>query len=261
MFTMSKTTVIQPTKEIIDSCNLIEHEIDKVISSFDELKLGYYEHQVEGRTLIILAIRHFHSLITLAKADLSLLHSANVLCRAIFESCTHCLWMTHPKDPFEGECRWVSRLIAEENFHGRLASHSNHHPHLSPFSETEKEIAGFRKKVEASLVQKGYKIEKLPDLRNMLKFIDADHMYVHYMFFSQFSHSTRISLSTYVRGYGTEKETGEKIKPSDWKYIFRIGWNSFSYCVSSFLKKTAKEGETFEKLEIEKIARMIEKIK
>jgi len=84
--------------------------------------LGRWEADIEANNLFNLAIRHIESIVELARRDLVLLPSANVLARAVFETSVKAAWMVQPDDPFQRELRWLAHLQEEVRMHDRLVS-------------------------------------------------------------------------------------------------------------------------------------------
>jgi hypothetical protein len=83
--------------------------------------VGKFESDVEALLLFNLVIRDIEAILTLARTDLVLLPSANVLARAVFEIALKAAWIVQPDDPFDREVRWLAHLAEEERLHKALS--------------------------------------------------------------------------------------------------------------------------------------------
>src|ERR1035437_2191846 len=107
--------VIPPTPEILYIADSVERAIGQFLGVSKTIPpLGKFESDVEALLLFNLVIRDTEAILTLARTDLVLLPSANVLARAVFEIALKAAWIVQPDDPFDREVRWLAHLAEEE---------------------------------------------------------------------------------------------------------------------------------------------------
>src|SRR5262249_17233852 len=93
---MSKS-ILPPTETMLQVVSLIDDAIARFLKARRSLPpLGTFESEVEAVKLFNLVIRHIESITELAKIDLVLAPSANVLARAAFEIAARAAWMITP---------------------------------------------------------------------------------------------------------------------------------------------------------------------
>ena len=114
--------VLPPTPTILQVASLIQRTISQFLLACRTVPpLGKFESEVEAMNLFALVVRNIEAITELAKVDLVLAPSANVLARAVFEIAVKAAWMVTPDDPFEREVRWLAHLEEEERMHERIA--------------------------------------------------------------------------------------------------------------------------------------------
>src|SRR5437879_3921364 len=114
--------VLPPTPTILQIASILDRTISQFLKTCRTVPpLGKFESEVEAMKLLNLVVRNIEAITELAKIDLVLVPSANVLARAVFEVAVKAAWMVTPSDPFEREVRWLAHLEEEARMHERIA--------------------------------------------------------------------------------------------------------------------------------------------
>jgi len=226
----TKNTVLPPTPEIEQVCDLLEQIIDQMLEARETFPLlGEYEANDESLLLLYLIIRDIESVTHLARKDLVLLPSAMKLTRSVFEMSMKTLWMLEPQDPFDREVRWLAQLQTEEVFYDRISKRLDAIGIDSAKTvRIKNEISTFRLNVTGALPKSYKPIAQIPDLASMMKAINEEGKYLTYIFLSQYSHGTHVATGLYRKNLGNEKKFDEYITPKDWAPLLRLCW----YCLA-----------------------------
>ena len=111
-----------PTPRVLWVAKMIEDAVKQFLLARRTVPpLDRFEADVEAMKLFNMVVRNIEAITELAKVDLVLLPSANVLARVVFEIAIKATWMITPNDPFEREVRWLAHLQEEERIQERLA--------------------------------------------------------------------------------------------------------------------------------------------
>lgn len=225
-----ENVVLQPTKDIINVCNLLDNFIHRITQAFDTIpNMGEYEAIIEGLNLLVLIIRNVEAVIILARTDLVLYPGAMNLTRSVFEMAMKTLWMLDPKDAFDREVRWLAQLQTEEEFFDRISKRlGNQGLDITDLLRSRDIISGFKNAVTKKLPEPYKPISKIPNLVSMMESINLENKYSSYILLSQFSHGTHIATGTYRKGLGNGKKYGEFITPMNWGGVFSICWFSLA---------------------------------
>ncbi|RAJ19814.1 DUF5677 domain-containing protein [Pedobacter cryoconitis] len=233
-------TIFAPTENIITICNLIDQGITDFLESLNNEHFGKYEFEIECLLNIVHSIRILESIIELARKDLVYIQSALILTRSLFETLIKVSWILHPPDVFDNESRYIAQLSTECEFWDRwikeLKKKSN--------SSTEKEenirlsMNNFKNDLSKLLVEKGYGIPKLPNMREMLKSLEQERKYINYLLLSQYTHMSHVAGKIYRQNLGAKKELSENVNLEDWYYVFAICWPVFELATELYVFRT-----------------------
>lgn len=234
-------------KAVCDHCDvLIEAYLNGVIQK--PRSIGRYESEVEFFTLLKLMLRHLESLTVLARDDLVLAPSANLIARTIFETSVRARWLLVPLDPYEREARWVL-FLRSGTAHAKKLAESEHMPKESASSyETRRSAyANFDSAICELLEKMDYQVPKqAPNIWEMLKELKEPYLYNFYVLLSAYTHSNFEAASLYKKGLGGAKEIGEFTSVSDWVVPFDVAWKSFFLAARDFLALIEADVSSFE---------------
>lgn len=211
--------------------------------------IGRYESEVEFFTLMKLMLRHLESLTVLAREDLVLAPSAQLIARTIFETSVRARWMFVPIDPYEREVRWVL-FLRSGTTHARKLAESQHTPEslAAAYESRRSSYAGFDKDICELLVKMDYSIPKqAPNMWEMLKELKEPYLYNFYVLLSAYAHSNFEAASLYKLGLGGAKEIGEFTSVDDWVLPFDVAWKSFFLAARDFLAQIEADVPEFER--------------
>jgi hypothetical protein len=211
--------------------------------------IGRYESEVEFHTIMKLILRHFESLLTLARKDLVLAPSANIIARTVFEASVRVRWMFLPLDPYEREARWILHLRSaklqakklSESEYMRESVAKAYNDRLAAYSQFDSDICKKLNKINYTVP------DKSPNLRGMIKDLNEPYLYNYYVLLSAYSHSNFEAASLYKQGLGGAKKLGEFTSVIDWVVPFEVTWKSYFLAAREFLRLIEADVEGFEK--------------
>ena len=219
-------TIVPITEEIAVKCDLLDEMIEAFIAVRENVDAahGRYEAPKEALNLFNLTIRHIEGVVTLAREDLVLLPPALIAARAAMETSIRAAWMMSPADPFEREVRWVAHIRTEEEFLRRQFQGSNSAYASSGTQEKYNSIRAFREAVTSLLEAKGYNCTlSVPNLRECLRSLGNERVYLIYPYLSQFAHGNHSSTWLYrSSGLGNAAEFGEYVGPDHWNVPLNV---------------------------------------
>jgi hypothetical protein len=204
--------------EVIDQL-IVEYEValQKVAA------VGQWEAPQEGLALGWLLIRNVATVTQLARHDEAFVTAAWSNTRVAFELATRIIWMLHPVDRYEAECRWLSFLEEYERIETTLAREVPSDAELH--NDKADAIEKFRRSVIAVL-PKGYRPYKVPKFWKMLETVDTPEMYQYYRQGSQYVHGGMYASASYSRNLGTKRTLGDFTSVTDWVLPLRLCWLS-----------------------------------
>jgi hypothetical protein len=171
--------VMPPTPEILHIADLIDRAIGQFLGANKTVPpLGKFESDVEALLLSNLVIRDIEAILALARTDLVLLPSANVLARAAFEIALKAAWMVQPDDPFDREVRWLAHLAEEERLLKAVsdsAAKSGGKPAV--FKQRHAQIRNFRTGVARALPAAYSELPGNPGVEGMLANLGQKQLY------------------------------------------------------------------------------------
>lgn len=241
---------IQPiTREVAGLCDHCDQLIEAYLAGLSERpgSIGRYESETEYFTLMKLMLRHLEGVTALARNDLILAPSANVIARTIFETSVRARWMFLPIDPYEREVRWILFLRTGTEQAKKLAKS----PHLDAstakaFKERADTYSRFDQGILEKLFELGYTVPKqAPNLWEMLKDLAEPEFYNQYVLLSADAHSNFEAASRFKSNLGTAKVLGERTSPGDWGLPFQVAWQAFYLAAYEFLKLVEANLESF----------------
>jgi hypothetical protein len=205
--------------------DIIERGIDAYVSALRNLPtLGQWEAPVEGWSLGWLVIRNVEAVIAMARHDEVMVNAAWSNTRVAFEQSVRIVWMLHPNDRFEAECRWLAFLEKYERFERAMVAEVPDRSELH--SSRAEAIRGFRLGVAARLPE-GYTPLRPPRFRDMLTAIGNPQLYQYYREGSQYVHGSMHGSSSYRRNLGTARDLGDFTSTVDWVLPLRLAWLAF----------------------------------
>lgn len=194
-------------------------------------------------------LRHLESLTVLAREDLVLAPSANLIARSIFETSIRARWMFIPLDPYEREVRWVLFLRSGAT-HAKKLVQSNYTPSIitTIYEDRWSRYAEFDTNICEKLDELGYTVPKqAPNVWEMLKELSEPQLYYYYVLLSAYTHSNFEAASLYKRGLGGSKQIGEFTSTNDWWLPFDVAWKSFFLAARDFLLEIEADVSAFER--------------
>jgi Family of unknown function (DUF5677) len=239
--------VMPPTTKILKIAETLDQAVGQFMSAAQTIPpRGKFESDAEALLLFILVIRDIEAILALARTDLVLLPSANVLARAVFEIALKAAWMVQPDDPFDREVRWLAHLAEEERLHKAISesvTKSGGDPVV--FKERHAQIKEFRAGV-AKILPSGYsELKGNPGVERMLENLDQKHMYSLYRLLAQYVHGGHASTGLYRKGLGTLKQGGEFISPGEWYLPLWSAWKNLQIFGEYLLEHLKAERPTF----------------
>jgi hypothetical protein len=217
-----------PTPQILHITDLLDTAISRFLSARKSIPpLGKYESEVEAMLLFNMAIRGIEAICTLARTDLVLIVSANVLARTIFEIALKAAWMVQPEDPFACEVRYLAHLAEEERLLRAISERViqfGGDPVV--FTEQLTPIREFRVRVAAALPPGFTELPGNPSVEEMLKALNQGQTYAIYRLLAQFVHGGHSATWTYRKGLGTLRQTGEFVTSGSWYIPLWTAWKS-----------------------------------
>jgi hypothetical protein len=183
--------------------------------------MGRWEAPQEGLALGWLLIRNVEAVAELARCDEVLVTAAWSNARVAFELATRIIWLLHPADRYEAECRWLSLLGEYEEIERKLAREVP--AYADSHNEKADAIRSFREGVIAALPS-GYRVRRMPNFLNMLKALDTPEMYQYYRQGSQYVHGGMYASASYSRNLGSKRTLGDFTSTVDWILPMRLCW-------------------------------------
>jgi hypothetical protein len=185
--------------------------------------MGRWEAPQEGLALGWLLIRNIEVVVELARRDEVFVTAAWSNTRVAFELATKIIWMLHPADRYEAECRWLSLLGEYEGIERKLAREVPSHAELH--NAKAEAIGTFREGVIRALPG-GYRVRGMPSFLNMLNALDTPEMYQFYRQGSQYVHGGMYASASYSKNLGSERNFGDFTSTVDWVLPMRLCWLS-----------------------------------
>jgi len=238
-------TVQPPSANIVRACDALEDLIGAVIAAKGQRArtFGQFEAPVEAEVLLRLVIRHVEAIIALARSDLVLVPSAEVLNRAALETSLRIVWMLHPDDDFAREARWLAHLQEEERLWERMFRVSRETGDaVGDYASWAQRIFSFRAAVGAKLKEHCTVIAHIPSSRDILKEQGDERRYLSYALLSQTVHGGHFAGSAFRRGLGTSKVIHERSFGREWPLQFRIAWWSLNRAAVRYVKVVCLPG-------------------
>ena len=242
--------VLKPTPQVLAACD----HCDKLIGAYlggvksRPQSFGRYESEVEYFTLMKLMLRHFESILALAREDLVLAPSATVIARVLFETSIKARWMLTPIDPFEREGRWIqffqSGIVQAEKL-----KKSEHTPPqvVELLNKKHMDYVYFYDAIKDALLSRGYTTGKsIPKVKEMLEELAEPHLYDDYIYLSAYTHSNYEAAILYKKYLGETKQIGEFTSMSDWVMPIDIAYKAFYYAAKVFLQLVEADMNLFE---------------
>jgi hypothetical protein len=242
-----------PTPGVLRVADSVERAIGQFVEANETIPpVGKFESDVEALLLFTLVIRDIEAVLTLARIDLVLLPSANVLARAIFEIALKAAWIVQPDDPFAREVRWLAHLAEEERLLKAVSeSVAKCGGNPTVFKERHAQIRDFRTGVARALPAGYTELRGNPGVEGMLENLGQQQLYSLYRLLAQYVHGGHASTWLYRKGLGTLKQGGEFISPRDWYMPLHTAWKSlqvFGEGILRSLKSAAPEFLTVEEI-------------
>lgn len=244
---VKEPTAQQPTQPVLRAVSLLEDAVGRFLDARKTLpKLGEYESEIEALNLSYLLIRHVEAVCAMAKRDLVLFPSAQVVARAAFETSIKIQWMLKPDDIFDREARWLAHLGSELEYHERLAGLVAAAGIDDTRQNEERDsIKSFRDQIEAMLPATVTPMKSIPKVPSMLKELGIKDYYRHYVQLCQFAHGTHAGTNIYRKNLGNGKVIGEFISPESWIYTLRCCWFCLSSAGYAILQRLGGKPEAF----------------
>lgn len=160
-----------PCAELLRVAEVIDEVVaDYFVALRNAADVGRWEAPQEGFALGWLLIRNIEAVTGMARYDEVLVTAAWSNTRVAFEISARIIWILHPADRFDAECRWLTLLGGYEETERKLAREVPEQ--ADRHSERADAIRSFREGVIAKLPN-GYQPKKgLPSFRDLLVALD-----------------------------------------------------------------------------------------
>lgn len=212
-----------PSAALVNMAETIDEMINQYLVALRSAEAGQWEAPKEGYVLGWLLIRNIQAVLTLARQDEIMATAAWSNARVAFELGIRIIWMLHPTDRYEAECRWLAYLEEYERAERRIACESS--SASGQQNKRAEAIRNFREGVTAALPG-GYRPARMPNLREMLNALDTPQMYKLYQVGSQYTHGSLYAATSYSRNLGTKRTIGDFTSTIDWIIPMRLCWLS-----------------------------------
>lgn len=232
---MSKKYIkFHPTKEIQDITNPLEETIHKfanIINSF-LINPRKYESDVTIAHYMKLLMNNIEGVVCIANVDLSLLPSALITTRPIFELSIHITWLMLPDEYIDRENRLLA--ILHNEIAGRelcireLISLNINESCINQRRDDVKEVQNYYNEIRRRLSDRYLKIEKNDKFQQLLRELEREKRYPLYRELSIGVHGKHSATWMY------KCDTG--IRSRDWYVPLLICWNTFCECAFRFLE-------------------------
>lgn len=224
-----------PCAELVRVAEVIDQMIAEYIKGLRGVPvIGRWEAPQEGIALGWLLVRNVEAVIGMARYDEVLVTAAWSNTRVAFELATRIIWMLHPGDRYEAECRWLALLGEYEEIERKLArevpEYSDRH------NNKAMAIQRFREGVISALPS-GYRAGRIPHFVDMLKALDTSEMYRFYREGSQYVHGGMYAAASYSKHLGHIRDLGDFTSTFDWILPMRLCWLSLRRATSFILNR------------------------
>lgn len=213
-----------PPAELLRMADAIDQMIDQYLVALRSAEAGQWEAPREGYALGWLLIRNIQAVTTLARHDEIMATAAWSNARVAFEHSVRIVWMLHPADRYEAECRWLAFLGEYETVERKIVREASVDD-IDLHNQKAEAIRHFREGVISALPS-GYQPARMPNLRAMLVALDTPHMYRLYQEGSQYVHGSMYAGARYSKNLGTERIFGDFTSIVDWILPMRLSWLS-----------------------------------
>jgi hypothetical protein len=224
-----------PCGELLNVAEVIDKAIAQYIAALRSVpQIGKWEAPQESYALGWLLIRNVEAVIELARVDEVSVTAAWSNARVAFEHSARIVWMLHPEDRYQAECRWLAFLEEGENNERKIARETpDYADDYIKRAETKRSV----REGVISALPAGYRSVKLPSFRAMLIALGNPEMYRFYQEGSQYVHGTLFALASYRRNLGTRRDLGDFTSTADWISPMRLCWLSFRNAAMFILKR------------------------
>lgn len=198
----------------------------------------------EAIHLLLLSIRHFQGLLSLAAVGDTRIPSAHAASRAILEVACKALWVVDHNLTQERNLRWLAHLEEELRVYERSALHA---PSSSPMAEHFRSVAETYKKQVQSIkeqVAKGSKAPSIPTAQSLMQLAGMERFYPLYIYMSQFVHGGHSATWQFKGGAGLVSFGEEIVTERDWSIPVCAAWSVFSQCADKTLRRCGKREST-----------------
>lgn len=248
-------TIFKITPELERICQIVDSSIVKFLKALPKITFGTYEHEVTAYIKLLHSVRLLESIVELARKDIVYVQAALIIARGVFENLIRTTWILLPNDKFLNEARYVAYLETECEYLERVSKgFGTVTLKEAQLLEQREGVKKFKNDLGRLLMDKGYAIPKLPNVREMLKEINEERKYIYYVILSQYSHFSHHSSNIYQKNLGVYKELAETNNVDLWKFsfgttlpIFRLAseffFASLGYTEEIFLDEEKNEFE------------------
>lgn len=228
-------TARTPCAELVRVADVIEQMIVQYIRGLRGVPaIGRWEAPQEGIALGWLLVRNVEAVIEMARRDEVLVTAAWSNARVAFELATRIIWMLHPGDRYEAECRWLALLGEYVEIEKKLAREV---PARADFHNNKADAIQMFREGVISALPSGYHVRRIPNFLDMLKALDTPEMYRFYREGSQYIHGGMYAAASYSKNLGYERNLGDFTSTVDWILPMRLCWLSLRRAASIILNR------------------------
>lgn len=250
--------IFKTTDEVEKICKIVESNIEQFLEVKKDIAVGTYEYEVTALTNIFHSIRILESIVELARKDLVFVQPALVLARSVFEGMIKTSWILLPNDNFIKETRYVAYLETECEYLERVSKNlGGTEERINNILNTKQKVNEFKTDLSKLLNDKGYSIPKFPNVKEILKELNAEQKYLFYVMLSQYTHFSHHSSTIYQKNLGTEKIFTETENIDLWKLAFSTSLPIFKLAIELFLRSLGYKQQLFTDIQAKEFEKII----
>lgn len=237
---MRAAVIRPPSQQLIHACDRLDEATGRAIKDAHSpfFDLGRYESDVEVRVLFSVMVRHIEALVECATKDIVLLPAGRSITRVVLEQSIKVQWLLYPASIWDREARYLAHLADEERMWERCARATD--------SQEDRlrgeSIRQIRLSIEEKLPRDVTRLQRVPTFESILVELREQQRYSTYTVLSQYVHGSHHSGSTFKRGFGSEREFGERATVEDWGELLKVAWWSLAEATRTIVRVCGGRG-------------------
>jgi hypothetical protein len=175
---------------------------------------------------------------------------------------TKTAWILIPQNHFEKEARFVAYFQSEFNFFKKwekeMSKIDTNYSHKT--KDQLVSVLKFKEGLTSLLIDRGYTIPQMSNLRELLKSMNEERKYLYYILLSEYTHFSHHATGIYQKNLGILKTFEETPNLDLWKLVFSSSWPIFELTTEFFMKSLGYQSEVYSKKMKSDIRKAIESI-